>query len=51
MTINLATKPNDLNLYKYYMDEIKKLVKQGIDKSRRDKSEYVLKITLEKVEK
>jgi len=48
MTINLATKSNDLTLYKYYMDEIKKLIKQGIDKSKKDESEYILKITLVK---
>jgi hypothetical protein len=47
MTINLATKPNDLNLYKYYMDIVKKLVVEGIAKSKRDKKEYIIKITLE----
>lgn len=47
MTINLATKPNDLNLYKYYMDIVKNLVKDGITQSKRDKKEYIIKITLE----
>lgn len=51
MTINLATKANDLNLQKYYMDEIKKLISKGITLSKRDKQEYELKIALEKVQK
>lgn len=50
MNINLATKPNDLNLYKHYMDLIKKSILEGISKSKRDKKDYVIKITLEKVD-
>ena len=47
MNINLATKPNDPNLKKYYMDLIKAKISEGINESKRDKTDYVIKITLE----
>ncbi len=47
MNVNFATKPTDLALYKYYMDIIKKAILEAISKSKRDKKDYKIKITLE----